>query len=106
MKEAIQNGQRSGIISKFREQKYKVEITECIRVNDQKLADTIEYYRKKFEWAEEIKTTCREQIVKEREGHEQELNRVIKQSEIAASEFIKSEQVRQTVFFESKYQRQ
>lgn len=34
MKEALQGGQRSGIISKFREQKYKVEITECIRLND------------------------------------------------------------------------
>lgn len=76
MKEALANGQKSGIISKFREVKYKAEIQQCIALCEQKIQETIEYYKKKFEWAEEIKQTSRENLIRERELHEAELNKV------------------------------
>lgn len=37
MKEALANGQKSGIISKFREVKYKAEIQQCIAICEQKI---------------------------------------------------------------------
>ena len=63
-------------MSKFREIKYKAEIQTCVESCQKKVEETIEYYRKKLEWAEEIKQTCRENLIREREQHEAELNKI------------------------------
>ena len=103
MKESLANGQKSGIISKFREVKYKTEIDQFISQCQQKIAETVEYYRKKLEWAEEIKQTSRENMIREREIHEAELNRITQMANANAKKLVEQEQIRQSVYFETKY---
>lgn len=91
MKEALANGQKSGIVSKFKEVKYKAEIRQCITICEQKISDSIEFYRKKFEWAEEIKQNNRENLIKEREAHERELNKITQMATINVKKLIEQE---------------
>jgi hypothetical protein len=88
MKESLANGQKSGIISKFREVKYKAEVQQCIALCEQKTVETVEYYRKKLEWAEDIKHTSRDNMIREREINEAELNKITQMTNANAKRLI------------------